>query len=410
MALDDFSKRLDRYGRLPSIKLEVTPLQGKPFTIERFNSYSFSSNILVPVDAFSFVFKPALPTSSANTWDKLIREGDVVQLTVGGEPLSTGFCDTPDINTSNDGSIISVNGRDVIGYLESNDSVNPDSSILWTNFAKIGDVLPKLIENTRIQGFETRNMPDDVGTYFATTPGESKLASLQRFIDPLNAIVWASPTGKLVCGRPAFSDAPKGTLGMRIMGNVDGRLGNVLNMSIHRASGQIPNAILVVWTGNESNQVVNKSSLKLNAAEGPSRLYNAGHKLYRCIPVSAPDANNVQSGLPELSRLVAQGANYFGALAAREFARENVNELVVTCSVLGHINAAGEPYRVDTTYNIVHDAAGLDEKMYLYSVDYELSEDGSQVSHLAFCKLGCIVADSNMITSVTGTGTGNTLA
>lgn len=405
--LSNLAKTLDTEGRSPSVKMEVQPIDNvdrggfsKPFTLDGFNSYHFASNILVPVDAFSFVFKPPMPRNNSETWNKIIRPGDLLQLTINDQPLATGFCTVPEISTDDDGSVIHFEGLDMLGYLESSDAVTPSSNIIYANSAKIEEVIGKLIENTRIDqlGYEIQGVPKDVASLFATQPGESKLASLQRFLDPLNAIAWTSPSGKLVVGRPDFSSDSQGTLGFRVMG--DGvRRGNVLNMRIRDQSAQIPNSVIVVWTGNEGLASVQKQNERRNSAEGPSRLYKAGHTLYRCLPTSVPDANDVKDGLSELNRLIAQGGDYLGALAAREFARENTNELVVTCSVYGHLNSLGNPFVVNTCYDLVHDAAGLDEKMYLFGVDYELSESGGQITHLSFCKLNTIVASSGAVKS-----------
>lgn len=403
MALDDVRKKLDKDGRLPGVKLEVFPLDQdrEPFTIEKFNSYSFASNILIPVDTFSFTFKPAPPIDTFSrqksadgfsTYDTIVREGDTVQLTVDGEAIATGYVDTVDTEIDpSGGARLTVNGRDLMGFLEDNDAVNPDATILYANVAQINDVLPTLLKNTRIRGFETKNMPTDVKSLFATQPGESKLAALQRFLDPLNALAWMGPTGKLICGRPSFNLSSQGVLGIRALDMP--RVANVLNWRTHRASGQIPNAVLPIWLGNESVQTINKHSLRQNAAEGPARLYKAGHRIYRTIVTSAPDANDVKSGLPEVSRLIAQGANYLDSLAAREMARENVNELLVTCSVIGHLNAEGDPYASDQCFDLVCDVDGLEKKMYLFAVEYALSEDAGQVTHLSFCNLNTIVAD-----------------
>ena len=189
MALDDLTKKLDSDGRLPPVKLEVFPLdatgfnRGRPFTIERFTSYSFSSSILVPVDTFSFSFRPEPPTQADRStfYDRIVREGDTVQLTVDGEAIATGYIDARDTDTDVDtGVTLQLQGRDLMGFLEDNDAVNPDATILWANTANINDVLPALLRNTRIRGFETRNIDRNVKSLFATNPGESKLAALQR--------------------------------------------------------------------------------------------------------------------------------------------------------------------------------------------------------------------------------------
>lgn len=400
MALDDLTKKLDKDGRLPPVKLEVYPLdqsgrfnKGNPFTIERFTSYSFSSSILVPVDTFGFAFRPEPPKREDRStyYDRIVCEGDTVQLTVDGEAIATGYVDARDTETDVDrGITLQMQGRDLMGFLEDNDAVNPDATILWANTANINDVLPTLLKNTRIRGFELRNIDKNVKSLFATNPGESKLAALQRFLDPLNALAWMTSGGKLVCGKPSFDSASQGTLGVRSFD----RESNVLAFRAHRAAGQIPNAVLSIWTGMESVQtIVSKKQLKLNAAKGPSRLYQAGHRIFRTLATSAPDANDTKQGLAEVQRLISQGANYLDSLAARELARENINELLVTCTVPGHLNAQGDPYVPDQCYDIVHDADGIDEKMYLFAVEYALSEDSGEVTHLSFCKLNTIVAE-----------------
>lgn len=398
MAIDDITRRLGKDGRQPTIKLAIEPLdtdrrfnRGQPFQIERFNSYSFSSNILIPVDTFAFTFRPDPPTKGnrGTYYDRIVMEGDAVQLSVGGDTLATGYVDGPSSDTDADnGTTLTVNGRDMMGFLESNDAVNPDSSILYAGNANIQTVMGKLLENTRIQGYETRGISEKVTSFFATNPGESKLAALQRFLEPLNAIAWTAPNGKLICGKPSFGLAAVGTLGILMFE----RKANVLRMRVQRNSGHIPNAVLSIWTGLESVQTIVAKDTKINQAAGPNRLYKAGHRLYRAIVTSAPDASDTKQGLADVQRYISQGNNFLDSIAARELARENVNELLVTCSVPGHLNANGDPYATDTCYNIVYDAEGIDEKMYLFGVEYALSEDGGQVTHLAFCKLNTIVS------------------
>lgn len=403
MGIDDVRKLLDKEGRLPGVKLEVFPLeQGRdPFTIAKFNSYSFASSIVIPVDTFSFVFRPAPPidtfsskraADAFSTYDDIVKEGDTVQLTVDGEAIATGYIDTLDTDIDVDGGArISANGRDLMGFLEDNDAVNPDASIIYTNSSTLDDALPILLKNTRIRGFEKKNISSKTKDLMATSPGESKLAALQRFLEPMNALAWMGPTGKLICGKPSFDSASQGTLGIRALGTT--RAANVLTWRTHRASGQIPNAILPIWTGSEGIQIVEKDKVLQNAAAGPSRLYKAGHKMFRTIVTSSPAATNVKDGLAEVNRLIAQGSNYLQSLAARELARENINELIITCSVIGHINAAGDPYAIDQCYDLVCDVDGIEKKMYLFAVEYALSEDAGQVTHLSFCNLGTIVAD-----------------
>ncbi len=396
MALDDLTSKLDKQGRMPAVKMEIEPLdtngrfnRGNPFTIDRFISYSFSSNILIPVDTFAFSFRPEAPKKEdrSSYYDRIVMEGDAVQLTVGGVALATGYVDARDSDTDiSTGVTLTVHGRDLMGMMEDNDAVNPDASILWFNSCTIKNVMEALIKNTRILSFETRDVDEKHKDFFGTVPGESKLAALQRYLDPLNALAWMNAGGGVVIGKPAFSSPAVGTLGVRIFD----RTSNVLNFRVKRASGTIHNVILAIWTGNESVQTISKKQAKPNNAEGPARLYKAGHRLYRTIVTSAPSGDVKDAA--ELNRFIGSD-DYMSALAKKEMARENINEMIVTCSVPGHLNEQGDPFMPDQCYNIIHDAEGIDEKMYLFGVEYALSEDSGQVTHLSFCKLNTIVSD-----------------
>lgn len=383
-------------GRVKTASLTVIPLESsrKTFTIERFNSYSFSTNILIPVDTFSFSFRPNVPQqgTSGSYYSEIIKEGDLVRLSIGNNSLATGYVDSVDIEADVDSGVrLTINGRDLMGFLEDNDSVNPESGILYTQNATFESTMRVLIENTRINGFERRNIDGEISSLFATLPGESRLASLQRFIDPANAVAWMDPNGRLIIGRPDFQSPSKGTYGIRQFGN--NRTANVLGMRVVRSSSQIPGAILPIYSGTEGVQTLMGKLLMLNSAEGPSRLFKAGHKIYRTMVNSPPSANDPQS-LSGLQRLLNTGslANAMQSLAALEFARANVNELKITCSVKGHLGDDDKPIVPDTCYDIVWDAMPLSKKMYLYGVDYVLSEDAGQVTNLQFCNVNTIVA------------------
>jgi len=83
-------------------------------------------------------------------------------------------------------------------------------------------------------------------------------------------------------------------------------------------------------------------------------------------------------------------------LAVRELARENTKELIVSFAVPGHLNEAGNPIAPDQCYDIVWDAANLDKRMYLYGVNYKLSDDGGQTTMLEFCNLDTIVGGGKL--------------
>lgn len=389
--------RLGKDGRMPPIKLVVKPLRvGAPgglsgqvgvggFTLDRFLTYSFTSSILIPVDTFNFNFVapdgPPLPSQ--------IFEGDVMQLSANDIPLATGVIDQTQVETENSyGEKGTINGRDLLAQLEDQDAISLDSSPIWANNFSVEAAVRKLLGDTRITGIELRDAPS--GNYlFATEPGESKLAALQRFLEPLNVVAWMGPTGKLIIGKPNMSQSKVG----RIVLNKAQRKSNVLSISVTRSAATIPNVIVPIWAGQETTvDRVGTQQPLYNGASGPSQLFKLGHRLPKTVVVATPQATDPQ-GLSSVNAIKAGGGNLLQAYAKREMARRNVDEMIVQAVVPGHFNEDGQPYMVDTVYHVEYDRGEVDENMYLFQTDYQLTAERGQVTNLFFCRLGTIVAD-----------------
>lgn len=383
-------------GRFPPVGLIVKPLDGgKEINLTRFLSYNFTSSILIPVDTFNFSY--VAPDSPKATIE-YIKDGDIVVLTANNQPLATGIIDNSDIEVDNEfGEKGELGGRDLLSQLEDNDAISLDSTPIYASGLSIEAAVNKLLTNTRIRGVRLRGAPSGSKWLLATEPGESKLAALQRFLEPLNCLAWMDPDGYVVIGKPNMAQDPIG----RLILSKSKRKSNVLSMKAARSSTRIPGAIVPVWSAQEDAlNFVSKSQALLNGAPGPSRLYKLGHRVIKTVVVSTPQGADPQS-LSQINGIAV--ANYSGntggggpilnAYAKREMARANQQELIVQCVVPGHYNNLGEPFKVDTVYAIEFDRANVFENMYLFQVDYSLSLDKGQVTSLFFCKLGTIVSD-----------------
>jgi prophage tail gpP-like protein len=282
----------------------------------------------------------------------------------------------------------SISGRDLMGQLEDQDAISLDSKPIFANSTSVENGVKALLRDTRITKIELRSAPS-ANYLLATEPGESKLAALQRFVEPLNCLAWMGPAGQIIIGKPNMSQKERG----KIILNKRNRASTVLSISVSRSSTQIPNVIVPVWSGQEVvTDRVSPQQRLYNAATGPARLFKLGHRLPKSVVVSAPNATDPQ-GLSSLNALKAGGANILQAYAKREMARQNQKELIVQAVVPGHFNENGEPYVVDTVYRVHYDRGGVDENMYLFQVDYVLDESGGQRTNLYFCRLGTIVSD-----------------
>lgn len=373
-------------GRFPPVTLTIKPLDNSPnIVLDRFLSYQFSQSILIPVDTFSFSFV----APDGPPLNEIIKEGDICVLSANNVQIATGLIDTTDVETDGEfGEKGSVSGRDLMAQLEDQDAISIDSKPLFAQKVSVQNGVSALLKDTRITQLELRGAPS-ANYLLATEPGESKLAALQRFIEPLNCVAWTGPNGRLIVGKPDMAQQERG----RLILSKTKRISNVLHMKAIRSSSQIPNVIIPVWSGQETvTDRVPVQQRLYNAAYGPSRLFKLGHRLPKSCVVSAPNATDPQ-GLAGVNSLKAGGANILQSYAKREMARNNQKELVVQAVVPGHFNELGEPYLTDTVYHIEYDRGGVDENMYLFQVDYSLDESGGQKTSLYFCRLGTIVSD-----------------
>lgn len=360
------------------------------FLMTRFLSYSFESSVLIPVSTFNFSF--AHPAVSGSILDS-INEGDIAVLTSDSGDIATGIIDMIQIETTADGGeVVHLSGRDLLEQLEDQTSISVTDDPIWGGSMTVTQALQILLKNTRIPGIWLQGAP--AGNWlFATMPGETKLASIQRLLEPLNCIIWSDPSGNITVGRPNMGQAPLGTITMDRIN----REANCLSIKSTQSSTQIPNIVVPIWSGQETTVSRTSKDQRINnPAEGPQRLRRFGHLVPKAIVASLPTGGDPQSQSDINQVTISAGAStLLQAIALREMARANIHEKIVEVNMPGHFNDNLKPFLVDQVYSINYPRAKVQEKMYLFQVNYtgDLST-GSRTS-LMFCRLGRIVAYIN---------------
>jgi hypothetical protein len=169
----------------------------------------------------------------------------------------------------------------------------------------------------------------------------------------------------------------------------------VLSIRVTRSASSIASRIVALWTGAELNVQSQTAQNRVfeNKAEGPSRLLNNGHSVTKVFVTSMVNGADAAAGDEVTRQQLAKqaGKTVLEQEAFRMMARDNFNEILVTCIVAGHYNEQGNPYLTDTIYNIEYDRAGINENMYLYSVEYSGDVNRGQWTTLNFCRLNTIV-------------------
>ncbi len=392
-------KLLQDKGKLPPVALILTPLNspGAPARakayLDRFLSYQFMSSVLVPVDIFSFVF--AAPDDPLPI-NQRIKVGDIVTLQANQQDICTGIIDQVEVECDREfGEKITITGRNMLSQLEDQECVNPESQQVFGSKETVDGVFKKCLQNTRINPTVVKQNAPQMAYLFATEPGESKLAAIHRYLEPLNCIVWMAPNGQIKIGKPNMTNSPQASI---FVSRKD-RNSNCMDIRVTRTGTQIPSVIIPVLAGTESLQsTLAPSQAILNPAQEPTRLRTSGHTTTKAVVVSNPTSGD-PSEFPVVNNLIVanqqtkQPNSLLKSYALRELSRQNISELQVQATVPGHYDDSGFPYTVDTCYRVLYDRGDLDEVMYLYEVMYQLDEGGGQRSALHFCRLGTIVSN-----------------
>jgi prophage tail gpP-like protein len=391
-------KLLQSKGKLPPVTLDIAPLNtpglaNRPNAyLERFLSYQFMASVMVPVDVFSFAF--AAPDDPLPI-NQRVKVGDIITLRANQIPICTGIIDQVEVEVDREfGEKITITGRNMLSQLEDQECVNPESQQVFGSKETIQGVFRKCVQNTRINPtLASQNGPKNA-YLFATEPGESKLAAITRYLEPLNCMVWMAPNGQVKMGKPNMA----GTIQSSVFVSRKDRNSNCMDMRVTRVGTQIPSIIIPVLAGSESVQSkLAPSQAVLNPAQEPTRLRTSGHTTTKAVIVSNPTSGD-PSEFPIVTSLIvarqqsAQPKSILISYALRELARQNFSELQVEATVPGHYDDSGTPYTVDNCYRIFYDRGDVDEVMYLYEVQYQLDEAGGQRSVLHFCRLGTIVS------------------
>lgn len=391
---------LQKAGRTPPVTLAIHPLEdlNQEIYVDKFISYNFKSSILVPVEAFQC----EVYYQKMNGVRKP-QEGDIFVLRANNVPIASGIIDQLDMETeARSGTKLSIQGRNLLGQWEDQDSVSLDSKIIYGNSYTVDQIVTALAQNTRINPANlVKHFAPTQGYLAATQPGESKLSSMQRYCEALDIYFWMLGDGRLKVGRPNMFGPSKG----RFFLLSKERKSNVLAMRSTRASTQIPNIILPIWNGQENVQALNiPQSALLNRAAGPARLRHFEHRTPKAIVVSTPEGSAPQD-LAEVNALLvakqnigvpvnkAGASTILQAYAKREMAKANMHEIKLQANIVGHYNDRAEPVIVDQVYRCQYEEDDIDEDMFLYEIEYTLDMKTGAQSRLFFCRQSSLVSD-----------------
>ncbi len=358
-------------------------------SITTFNSYSFDRSILTPASAFRFT-APGVDLAARQA----IRSGDMVALYIVNSnnqkfPLATGFIDQTDTHVVPQNVEYVLTGRDTLGQLVDNAVVDASNKIINTKNITLMNFLNQLVANTRIPvGLINQQVPNGQ-LLINTSPGETKINALQRYLGFMNCLVWTNASGQIIVGKPNFSQGISGSLMLNSTANP--LANNCLEARIRRDTNT---AIRQIVTQLQSLDQVDAGTFTvLNNDVDVKKVapYKVGRSVYERFSYgSGNDAvNQVQQVGNQTGSPQAIGA----ALSRREIARDNVKVLDVEIVVREHFNENGQPYNIDQIYDVQLADDTVNEPMYVYACSYELTVEHGALTRLRLCRVGTSLVD-----------------
>ena len=365
--------------------------QNGVYVLRNFTSYSFERSLMTPAAAFRFT-APGVEKALRQS----IRSGDFVQIlatTPGTNDrvvLASGFVDETDTHVTPSSVEYVVSGRDTIGQLVDNAVVDAQSKIINFKSLNIQSIVTTVIANTRMPQEVIVSQIPNVKLIFNTNAGETKINALQRNLELVNCLLWSSPDGRVIVGKPNFSQAASGALVMR---SDDPSKNNLLEARVRR---NVNTAIRQIVTQLQTLEQVDAGAFTIKNSDPDVTALASAH-----VGRSVYQTFSYGQGTDAYNNIVAIGAGdgspkSMGAVQSlREIARENMKVLEVECVVRGHFNERGIAYAVDQVYDVSIDSDSVAEPMYVYSVSYELTVNQGMLTRMHLCKLGTITTHAD---------------
>ena len=381
------------------IEIECTsanPNNKRVIKVENFNSYNFDRNILTPSSAFRFT------APGVNKSDRMaIRSGDQIRLLITNRlghkaVVGVGFIDETDTHITPQSVEYVLTGRDTIGQLVDNDTVDANNKIILFERANIDVLVTSLLANTRmIQTYRSKQIDKGVSFAVSTNLGETKINTLQRYLEFVNGLIWASNTGEAIVDKPNFSQNPAGVFTLKYS---DPSSNNVLECRVRRNINQAVRQIVMQLDGTEAASNTYETLNNMDKSLRPYRKSNVGRSISRLFSYAhGAEIINQQQGVGhgDLGRHTLSRE-----YAAREIARENIKILDIEIVVDGHFNAAGYIYNIDQIYQVTIEDEDVSEPMYVYSVSYEMTLGHGMLTRMRLCRKFTICAYTQMLDSV----------
>ena len=350
--------------------------------IDQWDSYSINSSFLTPTDGWSFTF------GGEQKWSRvrhLLQPDYRIRILIDDKPQLTGWIDSVEVIAEpSSGVRVTVQGRDVLRPL-CKANIHPDVRIKGRTVAELieavlqmyytpGNVPDVYLDNEANRalvgavkgGKKTRDGVKAQVEYCQAHPSEGAFEFLARNLRRFGLWMWAAADGGLVVAGPNYTQQPSYVI-QRVRGDKTPR---VLTAHVRWDRSNTPSSIRV--KGKSAAKEFDKATVVESLVDREARQEHFVEPLYIVHDQAESKAECL-------------------AFARQEMTEHKREELVYTCTCVGHSDrATGNVYAVDTIATVNDEMLGVSGPWYVSERTFRKDLSGGTRTDLTLVPLHSI--------------------
>lgn len=308
--------------------------------IDRWLSYEIDSDILSPCDAFHFTC-PNIDGRMVG----VIKPEDEITISVDNEIICTGIVDDVEYQGTENGAIVDIAGRDFARWL-----VDCAADVFSLKEQTLKTLAEKLTERWGLIWSVSGNPTLPRVKKMKIDPGETIMDVLTRFAEPAKCIVWMSPDGTGVIGKPDYDQEVSYKLCRYKRSSQMRNRNNIIDGSLRKSTRERFSSITVL------SSVSNTAQGGLWGSSSGSLFGSSGSSASKLKGTATDDE------IKDKPKIITYGnaANTSQAKtrAEEEIQRGKFGSLIGTYKTWGHKNE-GKIWKVNTICSVVDEYSGL---------------------------------------------------
>lgn len=320
----------------------------------QWTNYDIVSDLLTPADDFSVTLGrsvDAVPTA--------VKEGDKVEVRVGGDTVLSGRIDRVHTTTEKGNKTLTIQGRDDAGIL-----LDCSAPLFNAQDMDLNQIIEKIVKPLGLSKIRIDAAKTNKTHKVQIEPGSRAWDALTQYAEANGVWPWMEPDGTLVVGGPDYTAAPVAGLILRVSGDNN----NIKRLEVNRDMAARYSEVTVLAQSHSG-----KHNIKATAKD-------ESVKLHRPLIVTEPDIDSQ-----------AQAERK----AKKRLADSRLEGLTITAVVQGHRTDDGTLWQPGQRINVLSEPDGIDSVYFLMARTFVGGRDQGTETVLTLKEDGAWVLDAD---------------